>query len=375
MTTTNGDSNAASSSELAIHVEDLRFAYRPVDAPELEPVLEHVNLNLPKGARCILVGANGAGELPRQRLEWVLHLVGAAFDDRRGRRRILDDVARGVDLRLQCAHSLCHTLAHHIHLTTSGLAGKSTLLQILAGKRLTRSGAKVLGQDVFFSTPKGVTYLGTEWAANPVVRSDLKVSHFLDSVGGYRNAERRDHLLDIMDVDLAWRMHEVSDGERRRVQIVAGLMAPWDLLLLDEVTVDLDVLVRSRLLSFLIEETQQRNASILYATHIFDGLDAFPTHLCHIQLGSTVPPSPLAWPIQFPSEEGATVAGVPKGVRERMEDPGRNGSKTLELALAWLQQDRQKRESGEIARDGMRKRGAKEVTESEAFYRKYDYSH
>ena len=39
-------------------------------------------------------------------------------------------------------------------------AGKSTLLQILAGKRLTRSGAQVLGQDVFFSTPKGVTYLG-----------------------------------------------------------------------------------------------------------------------------------------------------------------------------------------------------------------------
>lgn len=30
-------------------------------------------------------------------------------------------------------------------------------------------------------------------------------------------------------------MHQVSDGERRRVQIVSGLMAPWDLLLLDEV--------------------------------------------------------------------------------------------------------------------------------------------
>lgn len=28
----------------------------------------------------------------------------------------------------------------------------------------------------------------------------------------------------------------VSDGERRRVQIVAGLMAPWQVLLLDEVS-------------------------------------------------------------------------------------------------------------------------------------------
>ncbi len=61
-------------------------------------------------------------------------------------------------------------------------------------------------------------------------------------------------------------MHQISDGERRRVQIVAGLMAPWQMLLLDEVTVDLDVLVRSRLLNFLAEECDQRGATILYAT-------------------------------------------------------------------------------------------------------------
>jgi ABC-type nitrate/sulfonate/bicarbonate transport system ATPase subunit len=99
-----------------------------------------------------------------------------------------------------------------------------------------------------------------------VVRSDLGVAHFLDSVGGYRHPERRDRLLDLMDVDSNWRMHQVSDGERRRVQIVAGLMAPWQMLLLDEVTVDLDVLVRSRLLNFLAEECEQRGATILYAT-------------------------------------------------------------------------------------------------------------
>jgi len=91
---------------------------------------------------------------------------------------------------------------------------------------------------------------------NSVVRSDIEVSHFLDSVGavnGY-NTERRDHLLDILDVDLSWRMHQVisrlispmliislsylvqiSDGERRRVQLCMGLMATWDVLLLDEV--------------------------------------------------------------------------------------------------------------------------------------------
>lgn len=54
------------------------------------------------------------------------------------------------------------------------------------------------------SDPQGVVYLGTEWASNPVVRSDIVVSHFLDSVGGYRHKERRDRLLQLLDVDLDW---------------------------------------------------------------------------------------------------------------------------------------------------------------------------
>lgn len=70
---------------------------------------------------------------------------------------------------------------------------------------------------------------------NPVVRGDIVVEHFLDSVGGYRHKERRDRLLDILDVDLDWHMHAISDGERRRVQLCMGLMQPWDVLLLDEV--------------------------------------------------------------------------------------------------------------------------------------------
>ncbi|KAJ3001726.1 hypothetical protein NUW54_g6250 [Trametes sanguinea] len=72
-------------------------------------------------------------------------------------------------------------------------------------------------------------------AMNPVVRGDIVVSDFLNSVGGYRHKARRDLLLDILDVDLDWHMHQISDGERRRVQLVMGLMADWDVLLLDEV--------------------------------------------------------------------------------------------------------------------------------------------
>jgi len=50
-------------------------------------------------------------------------------------------------------------------------------------------------------------------------------------------------------------------------------------LLLDEITVDLDVLARADLLKFLRKECEQRGSTIIYATHIFDGLDDWPTHI------------------------------------------------------------------------------------------------
>ncbi|KAK7696159.1 hypothetical protein QCA50_000810 [Cerrena zonata] len=238
-------------------------------------------------------------------------------------------------------------------------AGKSTLLQILAGRRLlTQNGTdvRIKDRDVFRQYPGGVTFLGTEWAMNPVVRGDIVVSDFLNSVGGYRHKERRDRLLNILDVDLEWHMHAISDGERRRVQLVMGLMGEWDVLLLDEVTVDLDVLVRDDLLTFLRRDSEERGATIVYATHIFDGLDTFPTHVAHMRLGSFVT-LPTAWP--FPN---VTAEGL--------------NTRLYSVALQWLKEDRTYR--AELEKTGRKKRGpiTSEVpSDSETFYRKYDYSH
>ncbi len=205
-------------STLAVDVLDLCFDF---GGPR---VLNNASLQLPRGARCLLIGANGAG--------------------------------------------------------------KSTLLRLLAGKRLSNGHINVLGKKAFFEAPAGVTYLGTEWAGNPIVRRDVPVSRLLKSQGAERHAERCAELLDIMDVDPNWHMHQVSDGQRRRVQIILGLLEPWDLLLLDEVTVDLDVVVRANLLYYLKKETETRKATIVYATHIFDGLGGFPTHVAHMTAGT-----------------------------------------------------------------------------------------
>jgi CCR4-NOT complex subunit CAF16 len=115
---------------------------------------------------------------------------------------------------------------------------------------------------------KGVTYLGTEWANNPVVKSDLSVEYLLKSMGSHRWPERTELLLNVLDVDTKWRMHQISDGQRRRVQLVMGLLHPWELLLLDEVTVDLDVLARADFLHFLKVETEERGCTIVSGDYV-----------------------------------------------------------------------------------------------------------
>ena len=141
-------------------------------------------------------------------------------------------------------------------------------------------------------------------------------------------------------------------------------------------TVDLDVLVRTRLLAFLKQETETRGSTVLYATHIFDGLDSFPTHICHLQLGSTLTPPLIAWPLPTDAQH---VDGIADDVIVRTKDPERTGSRLMEIALGWLVEDNtQRKELEDAGVEGFRKRGKASndvVTDSEVFYRKYDYSH
>jgi CCR4-NOT complex subunit CAF16 len=145
------------------------------------------------------------------------------------------------------------------------------------------------------------------------------------------------------------------------------------------VTVDLDVLVRDDLLSFLQEESETRGATVLCmhlvqtlrfllisltsivsldATHIFDGLNTFPTHVAHMRFGSFVS-QPTPW------LQNQTQPGLP---------PPSSGSNLHALALQWLKEDRAFRQQEEAAGRLSKTRGAKEdngiPTDSEAFYKK-----
>lgn len=202
-------------------------------------------------------------------------------------------------------------------------AGKTTLLRLLAGKRLaTGRSISICGVDPFSDGLEGVTYLGLEWVLNPIVRTGIGVDELLRSVGGDAFPDRRDELISVLDIDTKWRMHAVSDGERRRVQLAMGLIRPWTVLLLDEITVDLDVLSRHEFLQWLNRETDIRECTIVYATHILDNLAGWPTHLVHMHLGRV-------------KEWGAADKFL-----GQLDGKGTSGNSRLgELVLGWLRDD------------------------------------
>lgn len=185
------------------------------------PVLANLSLAIPAGARCLLLGANGVG--------------------------------------------------------------KSTLLRLIGGRHLIGPDTvRVLGRPAFQDTSLAgeVAFLGGPFP----FAADLNVAEILAARRGIDPA-RRARVLDVLEVDPAWRMHRVSDGQRRRVQLLLDLERSLSVILLDEVTADLDVLSRAELLRFLREESAEHGVTTLYATHVLDGLDAWATHLAFLSPG------------------------------------------------------------------------------------------
>ncbi|KAL2897432.1 ABC transporter I family member 19 [Bienertia sinuspersici] len=225
MVTENGNESVKSN----IKVQAMQFAY-----PGQPPIFADFNLEIIPGSRCLLVGANGSG--------------------------------------------------------------KTTLLKILAGKHMVggRDVVQVLNSSAFHDThlvcSGDLAYLGGSWsktigcAGDVPLQGDISAEQMIFGVEGI-DPDRREKLIELLDIDLQWRMHKVSDGQRRRVQICLGLLHPFKVLLLDEITVDLDVVARMDLLEFFKDECDQRAATIVYATHIFDGLETWATHLAYIQEG------------------------------------------------------------------------------------------
>ena len=261
-----GAGAAAAEPALGVEVADLTFTYPGLDglpAAGAPALFEGFSLRLRKGSCCLLLGANGAG--------------------------------------------------------------KTTLMSIIAGKHMVdKSAVRVLGKPPFHATELiasgKLAYIGGTWQRdiafagyNVQMAGDITAWKMITGVHGV-NPARRKKLMEVLDINPGWRLHMVSEGQRRRVQLCVGLLKEYEVLLLDEVTVDLDVLVRADLLRFLKEESETRGCTIVYATHIFDGMDHWADHVAYVARGQLQEFGPAA---AYPElAEGRLVELVERWLRQ-----------------------------------------------------------
>lgn len=152
----------------------------------------------------------------------------------------------------------------------------------------------MLGKNSFHDTTLNFerAYLSCDWGRRSVafagyscpITADIEVCEMMKSTQA-AFPERRDMLLQLLCIDEHWRMHQLSDGQRRRVQIFLQLLRPCKLLLLDEITTDLDVITRNDFLAYLKQDSETYGTTVIYATHIFGGLDEWGTHIMYLAGG------------------------------------------------------------------------------------------
>jgi len=157
---------------------------------------------------------------------------------------------------------------------------------------IPRGFAKVLGKDCFNDPAAGkeVMYCGDWW--NTSFLMNLTICEVLGAkiVGTPRCA----HLAEILQVDLTWKINNISDGQRRRCQLLEILATPRPVYLMDEITSDLDIFAREGILGFLKAESEIRGCTVFYCTHIFDELEGWPDHLLHLSKGRVVRACPFS---------------------------------------------------------------------------------
>ena len=161
-------------------------------------------------------------------------------------------------------------------------AGKTTILDAIAGLRTPQRGSIVIDDRVLFSSSahinvpahqRHVGYVPQEVSLFPHmnVRRNLLygrhpgISPELDRVVGMLEIDR---LIDR-------RVTELSGGERQRVALGRALMSGPKLLLLDEPLAAVDIPLRRRILPYLLRVRDELKIPIVYVSHDGEEVDEF----------------------------------------------------------------------------------------------------
>lgn len=155
-------------------------------------------------------------------------------------------------------------------------AGKTSLLDVVAGLRRPRSAFIQFGSDILTDTAagvfvparrRGIGYVPQDLALFPhlSVRQNLLYGH---RPGANRDF-RFDHVCEVLEIrSLTGRkVTEISGGEKQRVALARALLSSPRLLLLDEPLASLDLPLKLKILPYLARIRDVFQIPMLYVTH------------------------------------------------------------------------------------------------------------
>ena len=175
-------------------------------------------------------------------------------------------------------------------------AGKTTTLRMLVTLlRPTAGTARVAGYDVVREATqvrRSIGYVSQTGGVFSSARAGEEVMDhgMLYGLSGAQVEERGRELFEQLQLDGLWeRMPKnMSGGQKRRLDIVAGLIHDPTLVFLDEPTTGLDPQARANLWEHIAKLRSERGATVFLTTHYLDEADALSDRIVIIDQGRIV---------------------------------------------------------------------------------------
>jgi molybdate transport system ATP-binding protein len=171
-------------------------------------------------------------------------------------------------------------------------AGKTTVLDCIAGLRRPARGEISIGGHVLFASARGVDlavrrrrvgYVPQDVALFP----HLGVRHNIMYGAHGGRAPALDRVVGILEIApfIDRRVQDLSGGERQRVAVARALMSAPDFLLLDEPLASVDAELRRRIIPYLRRVRDELAVPMMYVSHDHGEVLALADYLVSLEAG------------------------------------------------------------------------------------------
>jgi molybdate transport system ATP-binding protein len=178
-------------------------------------------------------------------------------------------------------------------------AGKSTVLDCVAGLTRPDEGRITVSGDVLFDSSLGIhvpapkrriAYVFQTLALFPHLTAEENVAYGLNQLGEEQRRERVEAILKAFHVEKLRKQKpsEISGGEKQRIALARSLVTEPRVLLLDEPLTGLDAERKAAIVDDLRAWNAAKGIPILYVTHSREEVDALGERVIALENGSVV---------------------------------------------------------------------------------------